>query len=112
MAQVPAGMGRQRYCHIVQPNTAKLIAVPIDRRDEMWISLALPWRQRRGDPVRCLPAEIEPRDPRRMRWKPHSRNRGDDGLHRLGCDSAAVGQARIAAPRPRRLLAYSAIPPA
>ena len=67
MAQVPAGIGRQRYCHIGQPNTAELVAVRIDRRDEMGISLALPWRQRRGDPVRRLPAEIEPRDPWRMR---------------------------------------------
>src|SRR5207244_2409306 len=82
MAQIPAGIGRQRYCHIGQPNTAKLIAVRIDRRDEMWISLALPWRQRCGNPVCCLPAEIETRDPRRMRWKLHSRNPGDDGLHR------------------------------
>src|SRR5438874_12515245 len=64
MAQVPAGIGRQRYCYIGQPNTAKLIAVRIDRQDGMWISLAFPWRQRCGDPVRCLPAEIEPRDPR------------------------------------------------
>src|SRR4029077_7759443 len=97
LAQVPAGIGRQRYCHIGQPNTAKLIAVRIDRRDEMWISLALPWRQRCGDPVCCLPAEIEPRDPRRMRWKPHSRNRGGDGLYRLRCDGAAVDQAWISA---------------
>src|ERR1700747_2186150 len=97
MAQVPAGISRQRYCHIGYPTTAKLIAVRIDRRDEMRISLALPWRQRCGDPVRCLPAEIEPRDPRRIRWEPHSWNRGDDGLHRLRCDGAAVGQAWIAA---------------
>src|ERR1700751_4671146 len=111
MAQVPAGVGRQRYCHIGQPNTAKLIAVRIDRRDEMWISLALPWRQRCGDPVCWLTAKIEPRDPRRMRWKPHSRNRRDDGLHRLRCDGAAVGQAWIAARRRCIALAYPAIPP-
>src|SRR5437588_2103899 len=112
MAQVPAGIGRQRYCHIGQPNTAKLIAVRIDRRDEMWISLALPWRQRCGDPVRRLPAEIEPRDPRRMRWKPHSRNRGEDGLHRLRCDGAAVGQEWIAARRRRLALADPSYPSA
>src|SRR6516162_1011763 len=82
MAQVPAGIGRQWYCHIGEPNTGKLIAVRIDRREEVWISLALPWRQRCGDPACRLAAEIEPRDPRRMRWKPHPRNRGDDGLHR------------------------------
>src|SRR5215470_16567530 len=97
MAQVPAGISRQRYCHIGQPNTAELITVRINRRDEMWISLTFAWRQRCGDPVRCLPAEIEPRDPRRMRRKPHSRNGGDDGLDRLGRDGAAVGQAWIAA---------------
>src|SRR5215469_9982844 len=96
MTQVPAGIGRQRYCQIGQPNTAKLVAVWIDRRDEVRISLALPWRQRCGDPVRRLRAEIEPRGPRRMRRKPHSRNRGDDGLHRLRRDSAAVGEAWIA----------------
>ena len=52
MAQVPAGIGRQQYCLIGQPNTAKLIAVWIDRRDEMWISLALPWQI--GAPERLM----------------------------------------------------------
>ena len=69
----------------------------------MRVGLALRRRQRGGDPVGHLRAEIEPRHLRRMRRKPYPGYVGDNAPHLLRDYGAAVGKARIAARR--RLLA-------
>src|SRR6516165_8797683 len=106
MAEVPSQIGRQRYSEIGQTDAAQLVAVPIDRRNEMSIGFAHCGRQYRCDPSLGLRTEVDCVHARWTRRKAHARYRRKQSSQLFRRDRRAVGETRMAAWRriflPRR----------
>ena len=84
---------------IRQANAAHLVAIPIDRRNEMGVGFALNPRQGRRDPARGLRAEIETDHPRRVRRKADPRDCREYALRLFGRHRGAIGKTRVLARR-------------
>jgi hypothetical protein len=60
MAEIPSREGRQRHSQIWQADATQLVAIPVDRRDEVRVGLPDQGRQCSRDPAFAIRAKVEP----------------------------------------------------
>jgi hypothetical protein len=99
MAQVPPRIGRQRHGQIRQTDAAHLVAITIDRRNDMRVGFAFHRRQGRRDPARGVRAKIEPDHLRQVRRKADPRDRREHVASLFRRDRRTIRKTRIPARR-------------